>query len=40
MKRLVIYVHGKGCNVEESVHYQHLFDKSDVIGLNYKSQNQ
>ena len=39
MKRLVIYVHGKGGNVEESVHYQPLFAESDVIGFDYKSQN-
>ena len=39
MKRLVIYVHGKGGNAEESTHYQPLFAESDVIGFNYKSQN-
>lgn len=39
MKRLVIYVHGKGGNAEESTHYQPLFDESDVIGFDYKSQN-
>ena len=39
MKCLVIYVHGKGGNVEESVHYQPLFAEGDVIGFDYKSQN-
>ena len=39
MKRLVIYVHGKGGNAEESKHYQPLFAESDVIGFDYKSQN-
>ena len=39
MKRLVIYVHGKGGNAEESKHYQSLFADSDVIGFDYKSQN-
>ena len=39
MKRLVIYVHGKGGNAEESKHYQPLFAESDVIGFGYKSQN-
>lgn len=39
MKRLVIYVHGKGGNAEESTHYQPLFAESDVIGIDYKSQN-
>ena len=39
MKRLVIYVHGKGGNAEESKHYQPLFAESDVIGFDYKSHN-
>ena len=39
MKRLVIYVHGKGGSAEESKHYQPLFADSDVIGFDYKSQN-
>ena len=39
MKRLVIYVHGKGGNAAESKHYQPLFADSDVIGFDYKSQN-
>ena len=39
MKRLVIYVHGKDGNAEESTHYQPLFAESDVIGFDYKSQN-
>lgn len=39
MKRLVIYVHGKGGNAAESKHYEPLFADSDVIGFDYKSQN-
>ena len=39
MKRLVIYVHGKGGSADEAKHYQPLFADSDVIGLDYKSQN-
>ncbi len=39
MKRLVIYVHGKGGSAEEATHYQPLFAESDVIGFDYKSQN-
>lgn len=39
MKRLVIYVHGKGGSADEAKHYQSLFADSDVIGLDYKSQN-
>lgn len=39
MKRLVIYVHGKGGSAEEAKHYQPLFADSDVLGFDYKSQN-
>ena len=39
MKKLVIYVHGKGGTAEEAKHYQPLFAESDVIGFDYKSQN-
>lgn len=38
MKQLVIYVHGKGGSSEESEHYKILFNESDVIGFDYKSQ--
>ncbi|MGN0508899.1 MAG: alpha/beta hydrolase [Ruminococcus sp.] len=38
MKRLVIYVHGKGGSAEEAKHYQPLFVDSDIIGFDYKSQ--
>lgn len=38
MKDLVIYIHGKGGNIEETNHYQSIFRKSDVIGFDYKSQ--
>ena len=39
MKRLVIYVHGKGGTAEEAKHYEPLFPESDVIGFDYQSQN-
>lgn len=39
MKRLVIYIHGKGGNAEEAKHYQPLFSGSDVIGFDYHSKN-
>ena len=39
MRRLIIYVHGKGGNAEEAKHYQLLFPDSDVIGFDYQSQN-
>lgn len=38
MNQLVIYVHGKGGSSEESEHYKPLFNESDVIGFDYKSQ--
>ena len=34
---LVIYVHGKGGNADESEHYKKLFADCDVVGFNYKS---
>ena len=39
MRRIIIYIHGKGGNAEEAKHYQPLFAESDVIGFDYKSQN-
>ena len=39
MKRLVIYVHGKGGTAEEAKHYEPLFPESDVIGFDYQSEN-
>lgn len=37
-KTLVIYIHGKSGNIEETNHYQSIFRESDVIGFDYKSQ--
>ena len=34
---LVIYVHGKGGNADESEHYKKLFENCDVAGFDYKS---
>lgn len=39
MKRLVIYVHGKGGTADEARHYQPFFAESDVIGFDYQAQN-
>ena len=39
MKRLVIYIHGKGGNAAEAKHYQSLFGGSDVIGFDYQAKN-
>ena len=34
----VLYVHGKGGNAEESVHYKPLFPGCDIIGFDYKAE--
>lgn len=39
MRRLVIYIHGKGGSAEEAKHFQPLFAESDVIGFDYQAQN-
>ena len=38
MRRLIIYLHGKGGSAEEAKHYQPLFADSDVIGFDYHAQ--
>ena len=38
MRRLIIYVHGKGGSAEEAKHYRPLFAESDVIGFDYHAQ--
>ena len=38
MKRLVIYVHGKGGSAEEAEHYRPLFPGGDVIGFDYHAK--
>lgn len=37
MKKLVVYVHGKGGNSKESEHYKALFCDYEVVGLDYKT---
>lgn len=39
MKRLIIYVHGKGGSAAEAEHYRSVFSDCDVIGFDYRSQN-
>lgn len=39
MNKTVIYIHGKGGNAEEALHYEKLFKDYDVIGFDYKSNN-
>lgn len=38
MRKLVIYIHGKGGNVAEAEHYKPLFPDFDVIGFDYKAE--
>lgn len=38
MKKLMIYIHGKGGNASEAGHYEPLFSDCDVIGFDYKAQ--
>ncbi len=35
MRRLILYVHGKGGNAAEAKHYEVLFPGDDVIGFDY-----
>lgn len=37
MKNLFIYIHGKGGNADEALHYKSLFPDCDVTGFDYKS---
>lgn len=39
MKRIILYIHGKGGNAEEANHYRPLFPESDMVGFDYTSQN-
>ena len=34
---IVVYIHGKGGNINEAKHYRQLFPAYDVIGIDYKS---
>lgn len=36
---VILYVHGKGGNAEESEHYKKFFTDSDVYGFDYKAEN-
>ena len=38
MDNCIVYIHGKGGNVEESFFYKQFFPDHDVIGFDYKSQ--
>lgn len=38
MKKLVIYVHGKGGNAKEAEHLAPFFKNADICGFDYKSE--
>ena len=38
MNKIVVYIHGKGGNSGEAIHYKSLFSDCDVIGLDYTAQ--
>lgn len=35
MKKLIVYIHGKGGSAEEAEHYKSLFMDCDIVGLDY-----
>lgn len=37
MKKLIIYIHGKGGNINEAIHYKTIFKECKIIGFDYKS---
>lgn len=39
MKKLAVYVHGKGGNASEAEHYKTLFLECEVIGFDYRAEN-
>lgn len=39
MNKLILYVHGKGGEASESLHYVPLFPDADVLGFDYKAEN-
>ena len=38
MKKLVLYIHGKGGSAAEAEHYRPLFAEREVIGIDYRAQ--
>ena len=38
MKKLVLYIHGKGGSAAEAEHYRPLFAGREVIGIDYRAQ--
>lgn len=38
MRKAIIYIHGKGGNAKEALHYQPLFKDYEIIGFDYTAQ--
>lgn len=38
MEKVVVYIHGRGGNVQEAEHYKPIFSDCDVIGFDYRAQ--
>lgn len=38
MKKMIIYIHGKGGNTDEAEHFAPLFPDSEGVGLGYSSE--
>ena len=38
MSKAIIYIHGKGRNAKEALHYQPLFKDYEIIGFDYTAQ--
>lgn len=38
MKKMIIYIHGKGGNTDEAEHFAPLFPDSEGVGLGYNSE--
>ena len=37
--KVIIYIHGKGGNADDSEYFKPLFPKYDILGFDYKSEN-
>ena len=38
MRKIIVYIHGKGGSAGEAEHYQSLFPGCDVVGFDYTAQ--
>ena len=38
MKKIAVYIHGKGGNVAEADHYKFLLNDYEVVGFDYKAE--